>query len=127
VCQTGGPTGGAFGGDAVSGNMVYVPCKDGLVAVRLNAAAASFSVAWSAAKIANSAIVAYGRASTVISDSGFHRNLGWNGTLVAIELDTGAIKASIPLGPIPHFASPAAAGGSLYVSGLGGVYAISGS
>jgi outer membrane protein assembly factor BamB len=125
VCQTGGPTGGAFGGDAVSGAMAYVPCKDGLVAVRLNATAASFAVAWSAAKIANSPIVAYGRVWTVISDSGFHRNPGWNGTLVAIDPDSGAIQASLRLGPIPHFASPAAAGGSLYVSGLGGVYAIS--
>jgi outer membrane protein assembly factor BamB len=125
VCQTGGPTGGAFGGDAMSGDMVYVPCKDGLVAVRLNPVAPSFAVAWSAARIANSPIIAYGRVWTVISDSGFHRNPSWNGTLFGINPDSGVIETSIPLGPIPHFASPAAAGGSLYVSGLGGVYAIS--
>ena len=125
VCQTGGPTGGAFGGDAVVGEMVYVPCKDGLIAVRVNAAAGTFKVAWSASKIVNSPIFAYGRVWTVASDNGFHRNPGWNGTLVGLDPATGVVKASLYLGPIPHFASPAAAGGSIYVSGLGGVYAVS--
>jgi len=31
----------------------------------------------------------------------------------------------LPLGPIPHYPSPAVAGGSLYVAGLGVVYAVS--
>jgi hypothetical protein len=49
----------------------------------------------------------------------------WTRTLLGLDPTTGAVKAQLASGAIPHFASPAAAGGNLYVSGLGTVYAVS--
>ena len=124
ACKTGGPALGAFGGTAVAAGLVFVPCKDGLAALRIDASKPSFSLAWEAAPYANSAIFAYGLVWTVASDAGTYRG-NWKGTLYGLEPTSGAVRAQLPLGPIPHYPSPAAAGGSLYVAGLGVVYAVS--
>ena len=124
ACQTGGPTLGAFGGAAVVGAMVFVPCKDGLNALRINVSAPSFALVWHAAPYANSPVLAYGLLWTVVSNAGTYRG-HWTGKLVGLDPASGAIQASIQLGPVPHYPSPAAGGGSLYVSGEGLVYALS--
>ncbi len=121
VCH-GGPTAGAFGGPAVDGATAYVPCKDGLTAVRVDAVTRSFTVAWKAVPGANTATLAYGLVWTIGADpSGYHDS--WNGALVGVDGSTGAERVRLPLGAIPHFVSPAAAGGALYVGGRGVVYA----
>jgi outer membrane protein assembly factor BamB len=123
VCR-GGPTAGTFGGPAIDGAMVYVPCKDGLTAIRVNASTPSFVVAWQAVPGANTPTLAYGLVWTVGADPSGYRD-SWNGTLVALDPATGTERARLPLGPIPHFVSPSAAGGALYVGGNGVVYAVS--
>lgn len=126
VCRTGGPTGGSFGGGAVLEDMIFIPCKDGLVALRVNPRRPSFAEAWHGAQLyADTPILAYGSVWTVTSESGSYR-LPWkDGRLWALDPQTGGVKAEIALGGVPHFASPAAASGNLYVGGLGQVYAIS--
>jgi outer membrane protein assembly factor BamB len=124
ACKSGGPALGAFGGAAVAAGLVFVPCKDGLAALRIDASKPSFTLAWEAAPYANSAIFAYGLVWTVASDAGTYRG-NWKGTLYGLDPTNGAVRAQLPLGPIPHYPSPAAAGGSLYVAGLGVVYAVS--
>jgi hypothetical protein len=124
VCQNGGGSGGAYGGAAVAGSMVYVPCVDGLAAVRVDATGPSFTVAWRGASGANSPVLAYGLVWTVSADTTQHRAT-WTGTLVGADPHTGAERSRVLLGPIPHFVSPAAANGNLYIAGLGVVYAAS--
>jgi outer membrane protein assembly factor BamB len=125
ACPTGGPSGGAYGGAAVSGNTVFVPCKfDGLTALKVDASAPAFSVAWRAAVGANSPVLAYGLVWTVVAKpNGSHDT--WMGTLVGVDPGTGMVRIEVGLGTVPHFPSPAAAHGSIYVAGLGSVYAVS--
>jgi outer membrane protein assembly factor BamB len=123
VCN-GGPTAGAFGGPAIAGDMVYVPCKEGLTAIRVNAATPSFTVVWRAAPGANTPTLAYGLVWTVAADPSGYRD-SWNGTLVGLDPATGQERAHLSLGPVPHFVSPSATGGALYVGGAGVIYAIS--
>jgi outer membrane protein assembly factor BamB len=124
VCRNGGPTGGAYGAAAVAADMVFVPCKDGLFALHVNAAKPSFSAAWHAAPGASAPVLAYGLLWTVAANPDGYRQV-WNGSLVGLDPATGAEKIRLPLGGVPHFPSPAAATGRIFVAGLGGVYAIS--
>lgn len=125
VCQQGGASKGAYGGAAVGAGLVLVPCKDGLTALRIDASTPSFTVAWRAAPGANSAVVAYGLVWTVAAIGPNGSQDIWNGSLTGIDPATGAVKTQLALGGIPHYAAPAAAGGSLYIAGLGKVYAVS--
>jgi hypothetical protein len=68
--------------------------------------------------------LAYGLLWTVVSNAGSDRG-SWSGTLLGLVPNTGATRTRIVLGPVPHYPSPAAAGGGLYVSGQGAVYALS--
>lgn len=124
ACQSGGPTQGAFGGAAVAGAMVYLPCKDGIAALRVDAARPSFTVAWHAAPGANTPVLAYGLLWTVAASPNGYRD-DWVGALVGLDPATGAERARVALGPTPHFPTPAVSRGSLYVAGRGMVYAVS--
>jgi hypothetical protein len=124
LCPGGGPEGGAYGGAVVAGTTVFVPCRDGVTAVRVDTARPSLSVAWQAAPGANTPLLAYGWLWTVVADTmGLHA--AWRGSLVGLDPVTGRERARIPLGPIPHFPSIGTADGALYVGGLGSVYAVS--
>ena len=104
--------------------MVFLPCKDGLAALRVNVSAPSFTVAWHAAPGANSPVLAYGLVWTVASDpSGYRQD--WVGALVGLDPGTGTERARVALGPTPHFPTPGVSRGSLYVSGRSSVYAVS--
>jgi outer membrane protein assembly factor BamB len=123
VCPAGGPEGGAFGGSVVAGTTVFVPCRDGVTALRVDVAKATFSLAWQAGGTANTPLLAYGWVWTVVADTlGLHAV--WTGSLVALDPATGAEKARMKLGSIPHFPSIGTANGSLYIGGLGSVYAL---
>ncbi|HEY6379847.1 MAG TPA: hypothetical protein VI316_11780, partial [Candidatus Dormibacteraeota bacterium] len=124
ACVTGGPTQGAYGGAAVYGSMVFLPCKDGLAGLRVDVSRPSFTAAWHAATGANTPVVAYGLVWTVAADPAGYRQ-DWVGTLVGLDPTTGAERARVALGPTPHFPTPAVARGSLYVAGRGAVYAVS--
>jgi hypothetical protein len=126
VCTTGGPAGGSFGGGAVMNDMIYVPCKDGLAALRVDPKKPSFTLVWRGAQqFPDTPVIAYGAVWTVTSESGSYNRPWKEGRLWALDPSTGVVLAEIPIGGVPHFASPAAAAGNLYVSGLSSVYALS--
>jgi outer membrane protein assembly factor BamB len=112
VCEGGG----AYGGAATSGALVYVPCAGGLVALRVTGPA--FMVAWQASGFqAGTPLVAGGAVWTVDYDSG---------TLLAFDARTGDQVFSASIGGVAHFTSPSAAGGRLYVAATDHVVAFAG-
>jgi polyvinyl alcohol dehydrogenase (cytochrome) len=111
----------AFGGSAVSGDTVYVPCRDGGVhAVRIDAAGRP-SLRWQAggdaADAAGSPVLGGGAVWVVDYDGG---------TLYALDPGSGAVRQQVDIGTAPHFASPSLAGGRAYVGTLTGVVAVDG-
>ncbi|HMK97783.1 MAG TPA: PQQ-binding-like beta-propeller repeat protein [Acidimicrobiales bacterium] len=99
-------SGGAYGADAVSGRVVYVPCENGLTAVAVSAR--SFRVLWtSSAGGTGCPVVAGGRV--------FEQTSG--GQLQAIDQATGrALQAIGLLEPVTHFPWLVAVGGELYAA-----------
>jgi outer membrane protein assembly factor BamB len=99
---------GAFGGVAVSDGMVYVPCRSGLVALRLDASRPSFSIAWTAKTIsAGPPIVANGAVWSLDADSG---------QLYAFDAATGEKRYQDLAGKAAHFATPTATAGHVFVA-----------
>ncbi|HLQ33909.1 MAG TPA: PQQ-binding-like beta-propeller repeat protein [Chloroflexota bacterium] len=98
----------AFGGTAYQPPMLFVPCTDGLAAVRVGSG--SFEVAWHAGAQATNAppVVAYGSVWQI--DGG--------GALLQLNPATGQVRnrAALPTPVTAHFLSPAAAGGKLFVT-----------
>jgi polyvinyl alcohol dehydrogenase (cytochrome) len=93
---------GAYGGLAFQAPLVYVPCGDGLYALRINGD--SFSTAWKADVSAGPPILAGGAVWTIDG-----------ATLHAYNAATGGPIASFDLGnQTTHFPSPAAGGGRLF-------------
>lgn len=93
--------GGAFGGAAVSGTTVYLPCNDGLVAVTTSAG--GLGVAWKAPHPAlGSPILAAGAVWAIEPASA---------TLYALDPSDGNVLFTHHLGAAHHFTTPAATDG----------------
>ena len=107
---------GAWGGTAWSGDLVYVPCSDGLFAVRFSASA--LSVAWHADHpVLGSPIVSAGAVWAVEPGSG---------TLYALDPAAGRTLYSTRLtSSAMHFATPAATDGFVVVAAGRAVYSVS--
>ncbi len=99
----------AYGGLAVSGNRVFVPCSDGLVAVSIDSSSAFHNLWYT--KLSGGAappILAGGLVWTLETFGGDH--------LYGLRPDSGAIAATFTLPTTTdHFASPAAGDGMLFV------------
>jgi outer membrane protein assembly factor BamB len=99
--------GGAYGGTAADSPFVYVPCTDGLVALRLTAGP-GFEVAWRATGFdAGPPILAGGAVWCV--------DIG-SGRLLAFDHSTGHELFSASIGQVAHFATPTAVDGTIYVA-----------
>ncbi len=110
VCQS-------FGGTAVTGNTVYVPCTDGIRAVSV--AGGQIAILWHAAATAAKGPPVLG--------GGAVWSVAWGaGTLYALNPTSGATLSSIAIGSVPHFATPMLSGGIAFIGTLTGVVAISG-
>jgi hypothetical protein len=105
----------AFGGAAQSGSTIYVPCSSGLRMVQISAGG-GISVGWQTSSGATGPPVIGGGAVWSISIAA--------GTLYALAPASGAVLASISVGPVPHFASPTLWDGLILVGMLNGVVAI---
>ena len=101
---------GSWGGGVYDDGVIYVACNDGLHALSLNLSSQTFVplAGW-----------------TVPSDSigppiiagGLVWSANYNsGTLYGVDAQTGAVSFSADLGTFDHFASPSAAGGSLFIA-----------
>jgi outer membrane protein assembly factor BamB len=99
----------AFGATASRPPLVYVPCVDGLVALRVaTGPAPSFRVAWRSARFnAGPPIVAGGAVWTLDQD---------NGTLLAFDPANGRERGRVHVGPAAHFAAPSAADGLVLIA-----------
>ena len=107
----------AFGGTASMGPFVFVPCTDGLVALRVRSGP-SFSVRWRTPEFqAGPPVVSGGAVWSV--------DIG-SGDLIAFDAGDGREVFRARLGAITHFATPAAVSGRLYVAATDRVVAFGG-
>ena len=108
--------GGSFGGTAYQAPLLFVPCTDGLVALRVSGN--SFSTAWRSDSFnAGPPIIAGGAVWSI--DTG-------SGTLTALAPDSGRVLATDSLGTVTHFATPSAGGGRLFAPASDRVIAFAG-
>jgi outer membrane protein assembly factor BamB len=105
----------SFGGTAVAGDVVYVPCTDGVRAVRIDGAG-RLHVLWHAdGAIAGSPVVGGGRVWALDADGG---------VLHALDPATGRSRASVRVGATSRFATPAISGSHLIVPTLTGIIVV---
>lgn len=101
-----------YGGAAVDGSVVYLPCTDGLRAVRVDSAG-HLHVLWHASgQIAGSPVVGGGRV-WALDQSG--------GVLHALDPATGQTLQQVPVGETSRFATPAIYGSLVLVPTLTGM------
>lgn len=109
----------AFGGSAVAGNTVYLPCTTGPRAVTIGTDGTAHEL-WRAANSvpAEGSPVIGGGAVWVVDYFG--------GVLYALNPSTGAALAQVQIGQAPNFASPTLSGNRAYVGTRAGVTAVGG-
>ena len=107
----------AFGGSAVVGTTVYLPCTDGTRAVSIDAAGTPHTLWHADVSAAGSPVVGGGAVWAVDYDGG---------TLYALNPASGSVRAKVNIGTAPHFASPTLSGSRAYVGTLDGVVAVGG-
>jgi polyvinyl alcohol dehydrogenase (cytochrome) len=105
-----------FGGAAVTGQTAFLPCRDGVRSVTVDAASGAITVGWHGPSAANGAPVVAGGAVWVVDYDG--------GVLYLLDAGTGAVRAKLSIGRAPHFASPTVAGGRGFVGTLTGVVCV---
>jgi hypothetical protein len=104
------------GGTAVQGSVVYVPCWDGVRAVRINDDG-TMTVLWHAAStITGSPVIGGGRVWSLDTA---------NGMLYMLDPATGASLGAVSVGAVNRFATPALYDNSVIVGTLNGVMAFS--
>ena len=109
--------GSMWGGTAYANGRVFVPCSDGLVALRIRPGP-KFTIAWHATGFfAGPPIVAGGAVWSVDIDSG---------QLYAFNPATGHRLLTKSVGSVEHFTTPSSGGGQLYVAATDRVVAFAG-
>lgn len=114
--QTFSPCGsGSYGGAAVRGRSIFIPCSNGLSEAKLGTGA-NLSPGWQAPQQVKGSPVVGG--NTVYSlDSAA-------GVLYALDATTGSVRATIAVGAVNRFATPSLAQKSIFVGTLTGVVAV---
>jgi outer membrane protein assembly factor BamB len=107
-----GPVCRSFGGTAVDGDVVYVPCDDGIRAVRVDAAGTAHVLWHTSSSIAGSPVLGGGRVWALDQDAG---------VLHALDPATGHSTAHVAVGVTSRFATPAISGSHLLVPTLAGL------
>ncbi|HEV7193038.1 MAG TPA: PQQ-binding-like beta-propeller repeat protein [Jatrophihabitantaceae bacterium] len=101
----------SFGGTAVQNSIVYVPCTDGLRAVKIDSTG-HMKVLWHAAStITGSPVIGGGRIWSLDTHAG---------VLYGLDPKTGASLGSVSVGAVSRFATPALSGKYALVPTLGG-------
>jgi hypothetical protein len=104
----------SYGGTAVVGNVVYVPCTNGVRAIRINADGTMTPLWQAASNINGSPVVGGGR--LWVLDPGA-------GSLHLLNPSTGANLVTLPVGAVNRFATPALYGNAVFVGTMAGVRA----
>jgi polyvinyl alcohol dehydrogenase (cytochrome) len=109
----------AFGTNAFDGSHLFVPCSNHIQEVDIDVAHRTMSLGWTGPAVgaAGSPILAGGNLWTIDRASG---------TLYVLDPATGAVRKTLPVGPVAHFAAPAAALGLVLVPTLSGITAFAG-
>ena len=107
--------GGAWGGTAWAGSMVFVPCADGLFA--LSVTSSSIGVAWFAGSLTLGSPIVSAGAIWAIEPS--------SGSLFALDPASGQVLYRARLGAAEHFSTPAATDGFVVVPAGQKVVAVS--
>lgn len=107
----------SFGGTAVVGTTVFVPCTDGIRAIGVSGG--SIAVVWQASATAakGASVVGGGAVWSIGIDTRM---------LYAIDPATGRTIGSISVGSVAHFATPTLFGGTVFVPTKTGIVAVSG-
>jgi outer membrane protein assembly factor BamB len=106
----------SFGGTAVVGARVFVPCTDGIRAVRIDGTG-HMHVLWHASgNVWGSPVVGGGRVWSLNPDSG---------TLYAVNPATGSVVNSVNVGTTSRFATLAIYGSRIFVPTLSGLTVVS--
>ena len=103
----------AFGAAAVQGDVIYLPCPGGTRAFRIGS---QVTALWHSPHTSGQPVLADGRIWVTDYD---------NGVLYSLDPSTGAPVRQIPVGALPHFATPAAVGSKLFLGTTDGVAVIS--
>jgi outer membrane protein assembly factor BamB len=104
----------SYGGFAASGLQVFVPCENGLMQVTIGSGA-TITLGWQApSHIAGSPIVG---GNTVYS-------LDVTGTLYALNIANGSVRASVSVGATPRFNTPTLSGNQIFVGTYNGIVAV---
>lgn len=107
----------AYGGAASFGEIIIVPCNKGLQQVQIGPGI-TITIGWHApTNITGSPVIA---GNTVYS-------LDRVGTLYALDIKNGTVRAKVSVGTASHFATPTLSGGYIFVGTLAGVTAVLGS
>lgn len=115
VCHEHSGFSGSFGGDALAGGVIYIPCENGMQALAYSQSEKTFTPLWQGPSDAvGPPIVSAGLVWT-IATGGFN---GGGTTLYGLDPANGSPRytETLPAPVIDHFASPSAAGGRLFVS-----------
>jgi outer membrane protein assembly factor BamB len=104
----------AYGGTAVAGSAVYLPCRDGLRRADIGVNG-SIRFAWHAIGVAGSPVI-YGHSVLATAQS--------QGRLYLLDPRTGAARAALPVGSLSRFATPALDLGRAYIGTLAGIVAV---
>jgi polyvinyl alcohol dehydrogenase (cytochrome) len=109
----------AFGANAFDGSHLFVPCANHIQEVNVDVGHRAIGLGWVGPNVgaAGSPILAGGSLWSIDRSSG---------TLYALNPANGAVRKTISLGPVAHFAAPAAALGLVIVPTLDGITAFAG-
>jgi outer membrane protein assembly factor BamB len=102
----------SFGGTSVFGNVVYVPCTDGVRAIAIGSRG-GMNVRWHAtAAVTGSPVL--GGAMVWALDTG-------SGILHALNIHTGGNRGTVSVGAVSRFATPALSGRRILIGTLSGL------
>jgi outer membrane protein assembly factor BamB len=104
----------AFGGAAVSGSTVFLPCTTGVRRADIGSNG-SITLSWQASGIPGAPVV-YGNAVLATSQA--------TGRLYILDPTTGAVRTSLAVGSLTRFATPALDVGRAYVGTTSGIVAV---
>jgi len=99
--------GAGFGGTAYEAPFIYVPCTQGIVALRIDSSP-SFSIAWQGSRFR-------GEAPPILAGSTLWAIDNRAGRLYALDARTGNSIFDTDIGRAEHFATPTVSAGRLFV------------